>query len=186
MLLVADGRGGLVITRASTQRIATPLVLGENLKAGSATLSWRDRHSRIVVKGQAAGSDSSTPAQNAQPRAEASDPEITRHRPLIVIAEEQGDAGKLAERARWEAAVRMGRGNRATCTVQGWQHAAGLWQPNRLVPVRDAWLGLDRDLLIVQVAFVVDEEGKRCELELCRPEAFRLLPLPEPTEAGGW
>lgn len=180
VLLVSNGCGGLVITRTSTERIATGLVQGENILSASATLSHRDRYSRYIVKGQNSGSDFSTPAQNASVSAEATDPAISRYRPLVIVAEDQGDVTKLADRAKWEAGVRAGRSCRATITVQGRSHGDGLWHPNRLVSVRDDFLRLDGDMLITSVTFILDEKGSRTELELCRPEAFELQALPEP------
>lgn len=179
VLLVADGRGGVQITRAGSTKISTPLVEGENVKVANASRSWKDRYSSYVVKGQAAGDDDSTPEQNTGPKGTALDKEITRYRPLIVIGEEQGNVSSLRERALWEAAVRRGRGSRATLTVQGWRHAGGLWQPNRLVAVKSPMLGLDREMLIAQVVYRLDEGGRQCDLEVCLPEAFKLQPITE-------
>ncbi|SPD73833.1 Bacteriophage Mu P (fragment) [uncultured Desulfobacterium sp.] len=95
LLLTPDGTGGLLITRASTERISTALVEGENIKSGSGDFSWRDRYSAYTVKGQNAGDDYTTTAQNAGPKGEAQDPAVTRYRPLIIIAEDQADSAKL-------------------------------------------------------------------------------------------
>lgn len=179
LLLVADGLGGLVLTRASKTRVTTPLVRGQNILAASTVLSWRERFSRYLVQGQDSGSNWSTPEQNTQPQGEALDNSIDRYRPLLVLAEYNGNTAQMQERAKWEAAVRLGRATRAMVTVQGWRHGAGLWLPNRLVRLTDDWLGVDRDLLIAAVSCLYDEGGSRCELELVRPEAFALIALPE-------
>lgn len=185
VLLVSDGAGGLVITRASSVKVATSLVRGENILSARAAMSHRDRYSKYIVKGENQGFDTSTPEQNTQAQGEAVDANIKRYRPLVIVAEEQGHSDKLADRAKWEAAVRFGRGSRATITVQGWNHADGLWQPNRLVRVRDQYLGIDMDMLIVTATFLLDQDGTRTELALCHPAAFDLLPVPE-TEEGVW
>lgn len=179
VLVVSDGQGGLLITRAGGDKIATALVEGENILEASAELSWRERYNKYIIKAQGVGSDFTTPAEHSQAKATATDPAITRYRPLIVMAEDQGASGTIRDRALWEAAVRAGKGSRATITVQGWHHAAGLWQPNRLVHVHSPWLGLDREMLIVGVAFVLDGSGSRTELELTLPDAFKLVPLPD-------
>lgn len=190
VLLVSDGKGGLLITRAGTEKIPTQLIEGENILTASATLSWRDRYSKYILKGQAAGGDFTTPSEHSQAQAVATDPNITRYRPLIIMAEDQGTSGSIKDRAIWEAAVRLGKGSRATISVQGWRHGAGLWQPNRLVQVVSPWLGLNREMLIATCAFVLDESGSRTELGLVLPEAYSLVPLPDKKkkkkEADAW
>jgi prophage tail gpP-like protein len=179
VLLISDGLGNLVITRAGSGRVGTGLVQGDNILSGRATYSLRERYKNYICKGQAAGFDTSTPEQNSGPRGEAADKNVGRYRPLLIVAEDLADSAGLKERALWEAAVRMGRSARPEITVQGWSHPAGLWRPNRLVPVRCPYLKLDRDLLIVGVISIKDEDGTKAVLELCRPEGFALLPVPE-------
>jgi len=170
LLLTSDPAGRLVVTRRGVQRVPVDVVEGVNLLSGSAEYRVNERFSSITVKGQARGSD----AQGAEPaatvKATARDAEITRHRPLVVIAEEQG--GSVAARADWERRIRMGRGSRATVTVQGWSHAGGLWLPNRLVRVKSPSLRVDADLLIVSCSYTLDGGGSRTELTLAHPAAF--------------
>ncbi|NDY41245.1 hypothetical protein G3N55_00070 [Dissulfurirhabdus thermomarina] len=182
VLLTSDGLGRLVLTRASSRRIATPLVRGENILEADATISHKDRHSAYRVLAQSPGGDGSTPEQNAHASAAASDPGVARHRPLVILAEDRADAAACRARAEWEAAVRYGRSARAVVTVQGWRHADGLWAPNRLVRVRDEWLRLDGDMLVVAVAYLLDEQGSRTQLTLARPEAYTPAPPPAPKE----
>lgn len=187
VLLVVDAAGNLHITRAGKERIGTALVQGQNVMAGSGTFSLRDRFSQYFCKGQDIGSDGSTADQNASPQGKATDPGVPRYRPLIVVAEEFANAGKLKDRALWEAAVRLGRSARPTVTVQGWQHAAGLWGPNRLVPCEIPYFELSGDMLIVSTEYALDDEkGTVCNLELARKEAFELLPIPDSEQGAAW
>lgn len=186
LLLISDPQGNLVITRAGTERIATALVQGQNILGASATFSLRDRYRDYIVKGSQPGSDWSTPEQNAGPEGKSCDQGIKRHRPLVLIAEGAADNNRLAERAVWEAAVRMGRSARPVIRVQGWQHQDGLWQPNRLVAVDCPYLKLQREMLIAAVDYLKGPDGTTAELELVRPEAFELLPVPEPEGDSTW
>lgn len=179
ILLVADGKGGLLLTRAGTVRCPTALVEGENILKASASLSQRDRHSKYIVRTENPGTDDSTPEQNSGAEATATDPNVTRYRPLIVMGEESGHHDSLVKRARWEANVRIGRGSTATITVQGWHHAGGLWQPNTLVDVKSPLLYLDMTMLITSVTYRLSDEGTTCELGISRPEAFELIALPD-------
>lgn len=176
VLLVSDGAGNLVITRAGSTLAPVTLEEGVNILAGRASLSWKDRHSRIVVKGQARATDDYFGDQAAGPSAAGVDEVIDRYRPLIVLAEDHGTAATLADRARWEASVRAGRGNRGIVTVQGWRRSDGaLWAPNVLVTVRSPTLYLDAPMLVVGCNYRLDEEGTFTDLTICRREAFELL-----------
>lgn len=175
MLLVSDGLGNLVLTRANNGAAVAELVEGENILSARGEFSWKDRYSQYIVKAQGVGTDDFYGESVAQQQAESKDAAITRYRPLIVLAEDQGTGATLSQRAEWERNVRMGRGNRATVTVQGWAHDGKLWQPNTMVHVRSPRLYADLDLLIVAVTFLLDDQGTRTELQLCRREAFDVV-----------
>lgn len=175
VLLVSDGLGNLILTRAGKQRIATDLVEGVNIKRASGKFDWKERFSQYIIKGQHRVSDGETVDSAAGPSGNATDSVITRYRPMVVLAEDHGYIASLAQRAEWEKNVRIGRANRATITVQGWSHAAGLWRPNSLVRLRSPLLYADIDLLIAQVTYKLGGGGTTTELELCRPEAFDLI-----------
>lgn len=185
VLLISDAQGGMVITRAGSERIATALTQGENVLSGRGTFSLRDRFSEIICKGQSFGIDESTPEHNAQPSGPAADTNVPRYRPLIIVAEDVADSKGMKDRAIWETAVRMGRSARPEITVQGWRHADGLWLPNRLVAVQCPWLQTERDMLIVNVSYLLDDGGTRTVLELCRQEGFELLAVPEKAAGDG-
>jgi prophage tail gpP-like protein len=176
VLLVSDGLGNLIITRAGQKRIATDLVEGVNIKRAHAKFDGKERYSHYVVKGQHRTADGEQPDFARGPSATSDDAAVDRYRPLVVLAEDQGHVSSLQQRAEWERNVRIGRANRAVVTVQGWKHADGLWWPNNIVRLRSPKLYADLDLLIAHVTFIKDvKNGTTAELELCRPEAFDLL-----------
>lgn len=184
VLPVSDGLGNLVITGPGTVRSPVRLMQGENILAASGLLSWRDRHSQYIVKGCDSGFDTSTPEQNAGPKGTATDPNVNRHRPLIVIAEGPASSDKLKKRALWEAAVRRGRSGRAMITVHGWTHPKGVWSPNHLVNVYCPWLRINGDMIITSVVLLRDKDGTRTDLEICRPDGLKLITIEE--EADLW
>lgn len=182
-----NAQGQLVISSASAARIKTALIQGENVKAGGGTFSLRDRFSEYVCKGQSSGFNWSTPEQNASPSGKATDANVPRYRPLVILGETPSDNAKLKDRAVWEAAVRMGRSARPVLTVApGWAHKGGLWLPNQLVPCQVPYLRLDADMLIAGCSWIKDSQGSRTEIELVRPEAFELLAIEEQTEESLW
>ncbi len=184
-LLVSDGRGGIVLTRAASARATTAIVEGDNMLSGTLALDWSERFSQYIVKGQLQGTDFFSGEAASEPAGSTTDAEIQRHRPLVVIAATGADARHCADRARWEAAVRAGRGARASVTVEGWRSGGGqLWPINALVALRSPTLGINREMLISEVSFSKGDGGTLTTLSLVRPEAFALLQQPE-LPAGG-
>jgi len=188
VLVTDDADGRLVLTRPGERRSPEPLVLGEggNVLAARARLSQAARHSAYTVKAQAAGTDFAFGPAAAEVRGEATDPAVTRHRPLLLIAEAGTDAAGAGERARWEATARAAGGTAATVTVRGWRRADGtLWRPNERVRVTIPPLQLDRELLVLRTVHALDAARMVTELTLAPPEALAPEPAgPEPRGDG--
>jgi len=182
VLLLSDGVGGLIIARAGTQRLPTVLALGDNIKAASATFSHKDRFSEYTATGhQEVQSGDPFYAKTAfHLTAKSVDPVITRHRPLTMRVDKLIDRAQLQERVDWERNVRFGRSQQIQYTVQGWTYdGERTWPINQLVAVKDEFIGIDADLLIVSTAFILDDNGSRTELTLAPREAYDLVPMPE-------
>ncbi len=176
VLPLSDGLGGLIVTKPGGMRAAGSIVYGRNALEGSASLDHTQRFSLYAVKGQAEALDESTAAETSGPEGRAVDPLVTRYRPILVIAENQGFDLTLQGRAEWEARFARARSSRARYIVQGWSagNAGTIWQPNTIVRVEDPARGLKRDMLIVAVTFSRSERGTTTALDLALPEAFDL------------
>ncbi|MEJ1436376.1 MAG: hypothetical protein RPU61_03565 [Candidatus Sedimenticola sp. (ex Thyasira tokunagai)] len=186
LLLISDGQGGLLITRAGTKRAAGRLVLGKNIKEAKGHFSHRNRFSSYTIKGQSNGNAFSEAAQAYQVMAEVTDQAIKRHRPMIIVEDDPIDAAAAKTRTTWQRNVNAGRSQSVTYTVQGWRDQGGaLWSPNWLIPVDDGYMGISREMLITTVALILDDQGERAELTVMLPEAFDLIELPEPKEDEG-
>ena len=178
VLVMSDGAGGLVITRAGQGRATTALVQGANILAASGEYQATERYSDYTVKGQHFGTDELNGEAAATVQATASDSGVPRYRPLVVIAETAVALGGARDRAQWEATVRAARADRVTVTVQGWQQEDGsLWPVNALVNLRSSWLGIDGDMLITGVRYNLGGQGTTTELTLARPDAFTPEPI---------
>lgn len=181
VLVTSTPSGNLVLTHASTVHTGVALIEGVNMQKFSSKHSWRERFQTITMKAQGPGDDHESGAAVAHLKALATDPEIDRYRPLIVVAEHGTSAKALQDRAVWERQVRMGRGKRGQCTVVGWRtgldgQQGPLWQPNTLVRVTSARMQVDMDLLIVACSYQMTEQGCVTELTFARREAFVLVP----------
>lgn len=179
VLLMSDGKGGLLITRAGKGgRAPVGIERGVNILRARLELSFKERFSRYIVKGQNASTDALF-GDATRLKAEALDPMVTRYRPLIVIGEDLVDGAALKRRASWEANVRAGKSAQISVYLQGFGHSGGLWQPNTLVHVKDPWLRTDANFLVKGVTFTLDDQGGSItELVLVLPQAYDLIPMP--------
>ena len=183
VLLVSNESGGLELRRPGAVTAGYTLELGVNIKAIRFSDNARDRFSRYLLKGQAAG-DEVSGTDAARPTATATDPGVARHRPLMIMNDVQSTSASLAERARWEATVRAAKGQDVVVTVSGWRDPSGaLYRPDVLVPVKAATIGVEGTLLVSAVRLVLDDRGQVAELTLVPKEAFSLMALPEPKVA---
>ncbi len=198
VLLVSDREGGLVITRAGMGGdCETVLEFGVNILQASLENSHAALFSEITVKGQAAApGDSKFDVSKSAPKGSikrapgstTGNSQITRYRPLIIVAETQADAKRCQQRAEWEAANREAKSKKVTITVQGWREPATgeLWEINKMVHVRDPWLRLDGWWLISAVNYKLSEAGSTSVLSLVSDKAFDQLPeIPEPAAGAG-
>jgi len=187
VLIISNPDGNLVITRASNQRVATPLILGENILEAEGEFSQRERFSHYYFVGQQSNWGNNLGADGAAHVKGQSEDTAVRYRPTTVVAEGAGNVADMKLRAQWQRNVNYGRSRRATYTVNGWEHADGLWEPNRLVRVVDEWMGFNNEsLMIGTVEFVLDERGQRTRLTVMPKEAYDLIPLPANTKDQPW
>jgi prophage tail gpP-like protein len=93
---------------------------------------------------------------------------------LVINQSGQADEGTCRDRAEYERAHRAAKALQTSYTVQGWRQADGrLWLPNQRVRVRDPLIGFDADMVIAEVAWIIDEQGQRCEIKVGPPDGYR-------------
>lgn len=189
VLVVSDGAGGILITRAGTFRAAA-LVEGRNIKTGRTTFDAKDRFARILVTSQPPGTDEEY-GESLRVQAQATDADVDRQNRVLIVRPDKGmDAATAKRRADWEVRNRAAKSATVSITVVGWTQPNGkLWPVNMLTRVQaPRLLGVDGDLLISQVDYTVDDKGGSItQLNLVRPDAFE----PEPQTAitsgeGAW
>lgn len=184
LLLTSTPEGNLLLTRAGAGTADMTLELGKNIKSGSANFSSRELFSDYIVTAQQPKTPLIGPEDTSQPKGSAKG--AGRYRPYVISADSGGDIADCRTRAEWQRNVHFGRSQSVVYTITGWRQtdAGRLWIPNELVPVKDAWSGIDKELLIVETRLRLSEEGRTTEIRVMPREAFDLLPLPEP-ESGG-
>ncbi len=172
--------GSIEIGSPATGASIGRLIEGDNILEISADHDVSDRFGTYLVKGQAHGDDEANGRAVAQIKAQAKDAAVTRYRPLLIVAEDQGDKAALEKRAAWEANVRAAKGQTANVTVQGWTGPDGaIWRPNSRVDLSSPATYIESTMLIVAVDLMRDEQGTVAILTLNRPEAWQQLAEPE-------
>lgn len=187
VLVVSDGVGGILITRAGTTRAATPLVEGENILSASVEYDASERYKRYLVMTQVGGTDEASGAAT-RIRAEATDEAVQREDRVLVIRPETGVSTDYARRrADWEARIRAARSETVTISVLGWHQprGRGLWPLNALVDVNAPSIGVGGQMLISQVEHTLSETGEVTQLRLVRPDAFTPEPQAVVRKSGG-
>ncbi|MFT4118684.1 phage baseplate assembly protein [Bradyrhizobium sp.] len=176
MVVTTDGLGALVIADIGKTRANDALMEGQNIKAASAEYDYSQRFSQYIVKGQAAASGDGWEPATVAVESKATDPNVKRYRPKIIMAEVQASDGSATNRAQLEAASRAGKSTKITVTVQGWTQSNGeLWPLNSMVRIRSPLLSIDQELLISETKFIVSSQnGITTELQLTRPDAYLL------------
>ena len=121
--------------------------------------------------------------KNKELENKAANSQVTRYRPLIIIADGQADDRRCAQQAKFEASVREAKSKKVTVSVQGWRTEAGdLWRINQLVQVKSAWMRIDAIMLVGGVNFTISDSGTITQLLLYPQNAFDVLPeIPPPT-----
>jgi prophage tail gpP-like protein len=175
VLPISDAAGNILLVQTGDTYADTDLVFGKNIESVRGRFSAKDRYSCYTVKGQRTGTNDFFGKEAAHIKGSATDPNVTRYRPLTIIAEGQVDSRKATVRAEWEASVRAGRSGTVAVVVTGWRQNSGeLWKTNTLVEVYIPPLQLEYDpLLITDLTFSLSESGSETEITLRKPAAYK-------------
>lgn len=180
----SQGDGTIFIGNPETGALTGQLVQGVNVIDAESEDDRSARFSTYVVKGQASGNDNRNGRATAQVVGRSADPEITRYRPMLIVAEEQADTASLRRRAGWEAQTRAARGRRLSVTTPGWIAGNGAaWQPGARAQCTIPACNIDAMLLVERVTLQRDgNTGTIAKLDLAPPAAWAQLAEPEPEQ----
>lgn len=169
-----NARGQVVLAEVgSAGRAAEPLELGRNVLTGDAPLDFTRVFSEYRVIGQRSGTDEEFGKTTTEVSGTVTDPRMTRRRVKVIHESGQLSDKMAADRANWERGTALGKALETTYEVQGWRQANGaLWLPNTLVRVIDPVIGFDRDMLIAEVTYQLNDQGTICRLRVGPPEGY--------------
>ncbi len=203
VLILSDGVGNIVITRTGKTRAPDGINLPGNVIAVSASFSTAKRHSKTVVRGQSErsgksrgtaaldataepiGADSRNDGDGSARERErkgtvatgrAEDGEIKRYRPKVHLARSKAGAASAQDEADWRNRTSRAEGDEQTYTVKGHEANGELWTVNQVVAVSDAFLDIERDLLISAVRYA-EADKITTHISVCSAEAFDKEPV---------
>lgn len=179
VLLTTNGLGQLVITRASKKRGEVALKLGINIKGGRGRFSRKQRFSEYIVKATGgAGWEDDQPLENVGGiKSTITDQDVKRYRPLIIVNDEVTTAAGASLRGQWERQRAISASNTAEYTLTGWRNpnTGNLYQLNRIVPVTDVIMKINKDMLISNILYSEDNDtGRLIVLSVVDPDALNI------------
>lgn len=184
LLAISTAKGDVELIVPATGAPVETFEEGKTILAASAAHDVTGRFSDYLIKGQASGDDEASGKTVAGPKGEARDPGIKRHRPLLVIAEEQATLANLEKRAKWEASTRAGRAQPVTVTAPGWRGPDGkLRDRNTIISLIAPSMFASGKMLVQSVKYSLDEGGTTSQLVLVPPAAWSQLAVPESAQA---
>lgn len=182
VLMTSNAAGELVFSRAASTQ-TDELVLGKNLLSMNFAEDFRDRFSEYIVKGYArasgtAGDDIDAKSVVSQ-KGSATDHDVTRYRPMIIIADSKITAQDATARALREQRRRLAKSATFEADIAGWTRQNGqLWMPNLLVTIDATKYGIKTTVLLVSKVTLSldDKDGLKTQVSLAPREGF-LVPV---------
>lgn len=182
VLMTSNAAGELVFSRAASTA-TDELVLGENLLTLDFEEDFRDRFSEYTVKGYArtngAEGDDIDAKSIVSRKGTATDSDVTRYRPMIIIADSKITAKDAQARALREQRRRLAKSITFEAEIDGWTCKDGqLWMPNLLVTIDASKYAIKTtELLVSKVNLILnDQDGLKTRVSLSPREGF-LVPV---------
>jgi prophage tail gpP-like protein len=197
-LVMSDGAGNVAITQAG-KRLSPGRIVGGWLYAndfgGGNVIEMQgqgtdeNRHSSYTAFGQSKASSQADFETARQLKAQAKDPEIKRHTPLVINADGSTSTKDLQTLVDHTARVRRGQAYAYHYKIEGWTvgKTGQPWQINDRVAVYDDVAGYNGgELLIVSTKFSCDlKEGRVTDMVLKPVDAYTQAPL-KSKQKKGW
>ncbi|EGM7825841.1 phage baseplate assembly protein [Escherichia coli] len=190
VLMTSNAAGELVFSRAASA-VTDELILGKNLLTVDFDEDFRDRFSEYIVKGYArangADGDDIDAESIVSRKGTATDSDVTRYRPIIIIADSKITAKDAQARALREQRRRLAKSITFEAEIDGWTRRDGqLWMPNLLVTIDASKYAIKTtELLVSKVNLILnDQDGLKTRVSLAPREGF-LVPVESDRKSRG-
>lgn len=170
MTICGKADGNAEITKAGKKRHAGGLIEGVNILTGSSDNNGSNRHSEYIVRGQRPFGHG---VDNLEIEAIARDKGVDRHRPIVIIQDDDTTKKRTKARAKNRKDRSAGHALKASIETQGFRDDAGkLWEPGYLVWVESPFLDIAQDMLIESATYMQSEQGSIATLGLTDPRSY--------------
>ena len=170
MTLHGTAEGKIKITKAGQKRHSGGLFEGQNFLVGEADHNASNRHSKYTVRGQRPAGHG---IDNLEIESVIKDAEVNRHRPVIIVQDEDTTKDFTKKRAKNRRDRAAGNALKATIDTQGFRDEGGtLWTPGWLVWTESPFLDIAQDMLIESATYRQSEKGSIATLQLTDPRSY--------------
>lgn len=170
MTLFGTAEGKIKITKAGTERHSGGLIEGQNILTGTADHNGSNRHSKYTVRGQRPFDHG---IENLEIESVIKDSGVDRHRPVIIVQDEDTTKKRAKDRAKNRRDRAAGDALKATIDTQGFRDDSGrLWTPGVLVWTESPFLDIAQDMLIESVTYRQDSKGSIATLQVTDPRSY--------------
>jgi prophage tail gpP-like protein len=168
--ITGTAEGNARITKAGSERHAGGLIEGVNILSGTADHNGSNRHSKYTVRGQRPFDHG---ADALEIQAIARDKGVDRHRPIIIIQDEDTTKKRAGKRAKNRRDRAAGHALKASIDTQGFRDDGGtVWTPGWLTWTESPFLDIAQDMLIEHVTYQQSEQGSIATLGLTDPRSY--------------
>lgn len=170
MTLHGTAEGRIKITKAGSERHSGGLIEGQNILTGTADHNGSNRHSKYTVRGQRPFDHG---IDNLEIESVIKDSGVDRHRPVIIVQDEDTTKKRAKDRAKNRRDRAAGDALKATIDTQGFRDdSGGIWTPGKLVWTQSPFLDIAQDMLIESVTYRQDSKGSIATLQLTDPRSY--------------
>jgi prophage tail gpP-like protein len=184
-LLMTDGKGNIVIDRASTKDSGAILINSvekgnsSNIIEGYGKFDSSQRFYKYVVHSQEniafTVAEQEKFQQGANTNAAAFDNRIRKSRIKTIVAENASGPDGCVQRAIWEKNLRMAQARIVSYSVKGFEYAdKKIWFPNQLVQIDDDFCDVHAKMVVKELEFTQygGAGGSKTRLTFVSPEAY--------------
>jgi prophage tail gpP-like protein len=166
----SNSKGDLVVVKVGDIKATDDLIEGINFLDGSIKIDHKDRFSKYILKGKAAGSEE---GDGLHIISTSADEGIKRYRPKVITTSSDSHESNLDKRSQWEKNLRESKSTAGSVSLKGWRQKDGsLWKKNMLVNFKSSYLGLDTQFVVGDITYTLNDQGRRVSMDLLRKEVF--------------
>lgn len=174
VFLNTDGKGNVLIQkplgRLKTSLQLIPKARDNNILKSSLKIDNSQRYNRYTIYSNSSLASDDSTVNDLNNSGTAFDNDIRTTRVYEKIAEKPMTSGQCKKAAEEEANIRRARSFSYSCQVVGFSANAELWQPGKLVSVRDTGKGIEGEFLTNTIKWSASRAGDIVDIDITLPD----------------